>query len=30
MREKVERQFSVPLEPKAAKLNGNGLVQVEN
>ena len=30
MREKVERQFSVPLDPKPAKLNGNELVQVEN
>jgi uncharacterized radical SAM superfamily Fe-S cluster-containing enzyme len=30
LREKIERQFSVPLDPKAAKQNGNGLVQVEN
>jgi uncharacterized radical SAM superfamily Fe-S cluster-containing enzyme len=30
MREKIERQFSVPFDPKAAKQNGNGLVQVEN
>jgi hypothetical protein len=30
MREKIERQFSVPFDPKAAKQNGNGLLQVEN
>jgi len=30
MREKIERQFSVPYDPKAAGRTGNGLVQVEN
>ena len=30
MREKIERQFSVPYDPKAQKQNGEGLVQVEN
>jgi hypothetical protein len=30
MREKIERQFSVPFDLKAAKQNGNGLVQVGN
>jgi hypothetical protein len=29
-REKTEREFSVPFDLKAAKQNGNGLVQVEN
>jgi hypothetical protein len=30
VREKIEREFSVPFDPKAGKQNGNGLVQVEN
>jgi hypothetical protein len=30
MREKIEREFSVPFDPKAAKQNGNGPAQVEN
>jgi uncharacterized radical SAM superfamily Fe-S cluster-containing enzyme len=30
VREKIERQFSVPFDPKALKPNGNDLVQVEN
>jgi hypothetical protein len=29
MREKIERQFSVPYDPKPAKQNGNGLVELE-
>jgi hypothetical protein len=30
MREKIEREFSVPIDLKAAQQNGNGLAQVEN
>jgi hypothetical protein len=30
MREKIERQFSVPFDPKPAKQNGNGSVQLAN
>jgi uncharacterized radical SAM superfamily Fe-S cluster-containing enzyme len=29
-REKTEKEFSVPFDLKAAKKNGNGLVQLEN
>jgi hypothetical protein len=30
MREKIERQFSVPFDPKATKEDANRLVQVAN
>ena len=30
LRQKIEQQYSVPFDPKAAKQNGNGLVQLEN